>query len=83
MDTVNTAEYEDRSILLINNYKKAKEKNAIKYTISPTGVTVYNLMDSKIVDERFSFFTISIEFLNNIEEVAIYKQIQVFLKIVI
>lgn len=74
MSKADTSEYEDKSILLVNNYKKAKKEEKLQYCISPSGVTLYNLLDTKIVSKDFLNASIEIEFKNKIEEVAIYKR---------
>ena len=74
MSKIDTSKFEDKSIMLINNYKKAKEKGEIQFSITPSKVTVYGLADEKIVKNEYLRDSITIEFKNKIEEVAIYKR---------
>lgn len=72
MDKIDMSEFEDKSILLINKYNKYKDN--VDYTISPSGVSLYNLLDKNLVSEEYIFGSIDIEFISKIEEVAIYRR---------
>lgn len=70
MDKVDMSDYEELTLILANNYKKLKEN--ITYNIYPSKVVVYGLTDNIIESDYDSGITI--EFLDNIEEIAIYKR---------
>lgn len=74
MNNYDTSEYEDKFLILINNYNRMKDN--IKFNISPSGVDIYGLLDDKVVDKEneTQYNSIKIEFLEHIEEVAIYKR---------
>lgn len=70
MDKVDMSDYEELTLILANNYKKLKEN--ITYNIYPSKVVVYGLTDN-IIDSDYDS-GITIEFLDIIEEIAIYKR---------
>lgn len=74
MDKADTSDYEDKSIIFIKNYQKAKEKGTLKYNITPTNVIIYDLLDEKIVSKEWLDTTVDINFKNKLNEVAIYKR---------
>jgi len=72
MDNVDTSDYEDKGILLLNNYKD--NKNKLKYYITENSVVIVDgLIDKKVIDSDY-IPDINISFINNIEEIAIYKR---------
>ena len=72
MDNADTSDYEDKSILLARNYEKQKDN--ISFSISPTLVTVFGLIDEKIIDDEYADGRITIKLYKYIEEIAIYKR---------
>ena len=73
MKDVDTSEFEDKFLQVVANYKKAKENGSIQYTLKENKVTVYGLIDEKIIDKDYPI-GIEIKLLNKKEEVAIYKR---------
>lgn len=71
MGKADTSTYEDKFLMLLNNYKK--QKGNIKYNISPSQVDIYGLIDEKISKEEYGD-SINIDFINHIEDIAIYKR---------
>jgi len=74
MSKADTSEFEDKSIMLINNYNKAKKNGNIKFYFTPDSVTLYDLADEKIVKNSYLRNSITIDFKNILEELAIYKR---------
>lgn len=74
MDKADISDYEDKSIMLIKNFQKAKEKGTLKYIITPSNVIIYNLLDENIVSKEWLDSSITINFQNKLDEVAIYKR---------
>lgn len=73
MDNVDTSEYEDKFIMIINNYNKAK--NNLKYSIYPSKISIYGLIDKNILDaEIYEQTSIDINLIDHIKEVAMYKR---------
>ena len=73
MDNVDTSDYEDKSLLVARKYDKIKDN--IQFTISPRGITIYNLLDKDFVDNEFYYYSnIGIAFYKYKEEIAIYKR---------
>lgn len=69
MDRRDTSEYEDKFLMLIREFEK--KKNDIVYSIAPEGVTIYKLAN-KLLNNEYSL--LEIEFVDCIDEVAIYKR---------
>lgn len=73
MTNIDTSEYEDKFLMLINNYKK--QKNQLKYVIQPNSIVVYGLIDKNIIDtEHPEYLGITINLIDYIDEVAMYKR---------
>ena len=73
MSKVDTSEYEEKFLMLINNYNKQKDK--LKYTISSNKISIYNLLTPNILDvEWLNNVSIEIDLTECIEEVAMYKK---------
>lgn len=71
MDKTDTSAYEDKFLMLLNNYKK--QNGNIKYNIFPSQVYIYGLIDEKISKEEYGD-SINIDFIDHIEDIAIYKR---------
>ena len=69
MNNADTSDFEDKFLMLANNYKKQKEN--IKYSISPNKITIYNLTDGIV---KKDYLHIDIDISKHLEEVAIYKR---------
>ena len=73
MSKVDTSEYEEKFLMLINNYNKQKDK--LKYTISSNKISIYYLLTPNILDvEWLNNVSIEIDLTECIEEVAMYKK---------
>lgn len=72
MNKVDTSQYEDIAMKVINNFK-LKQKN-IKYYITTTGIVIYDITDSNMFISDDVDSIISIDFLGHREDVAIYKR---------
>ena len=73
MDDVDTSEYEDKFLMLINNYNKSK--NNLKFSITPSSINVYGLLDKRILDSEYiDKISIKINLIEHMNEVAIYKR---------
>ena len=73
MDKVDTSEYEDKFMMLINKYNKDKEN--LKFTINSNKINIYGLLDKKILDvKEVDTFPITIDLINYIDKVAMYKR---------
>lgn len=73
MSRVDTSSYEDKVLLLLNNYEKMKGN--IKYNFSANQVDVYGLLDDRIIpnfNEYDNFITIDLS--RWIDYVAIFKR---------
>lgn len=74
VNNYDTSQYEDISIKFINKYNK--NKNNIKYTITPGMIEIYGMIDEEILGEKpeSGDNRIEINFLDHLEEIAIYKR---------
>lgn len=73
MDKVDTSEYEDKFMMIINNYNNAKSN--LKYNIYPSKISIYGLIDKNILDtDIYEQTSIEISLIEHMEEVAIYKR---------
>ena len=73
MNQIDTSDYEDKFMMLINNYKNNIDN--IKYTISPNAIDVYGLIDKNILDvENVQKMSIHIDLIDYINEIAMYKK---------
>lgn len=73
MNNVDTSEYEDIALKVVNNYK-TKGKN-VKYYITTTGIRIYEITDKSMYNLEYGDFSnIGIDFLGRREDVAIYKR---------
>lgn len=72
MEYRDTSEYEDKFLMLANKYKK--EKDNIKYNISPQGVYIYELASQFTDNNYYSSSYLYIRVIDYIEEIAIYKR---------
>jgi len=72
MNKVDTSQYEDIALKVVNNFK-AKKGN-IKFFITAEGVTIYGITDQNMFMSESENPGISIEFLGHREDVAIYKR---------
>jgi len=74
MDKRDTSEYEDKFLLLANRYNTMK--NQLEYSISNNCVQIFNLVDKTIEKPIYDleYLTIDIDFVENKEEIAIYKR---------
>lgn len=73
MDNVDTSEYEDKFMMIINNYNKAKSN--LKYSIYPSKISIYGLIDKNILNtEIYEHTSIDINLIDHIEQVAMYKR---------
>ncbi len=69
-----TSQYEDIFLKLIRKYNENKDD--IKFVIYPSGIEIYGMLDETILGEEAQGTSnrIQIDFLDNLEEVAIYKR---------
>jgi phosphate transport system substrate-binding protein len=78
MDYRDTSEYEDKFLMLANEYKENKDN--LEFTISTQGVQVYNLGNdllTNVYDSSQSIdyiLQLDIDFIDHMDEVAIYKR---------
>lgn len=73
MDNVDTSEYEDKFMRIINNYNKAKDN--LKYSIYPSKVSVYGLVDEEILSSGiYEYTSVDISLIDHSDQVAIYKR---------
>ncbi len=74
MNNYDTSEYEEKFLMIADNYKKMKDN--LKFSITSSCVYVYDLMDNRMIPKNLTEENncITINFLDNIEEVAIYKR---------
>ena len=73
MDKINTSEYEDIALKVVNNFKKQKEN--LQFNISCSGITIDGITDPKIFKKYDNDETsITINFINYKEEIAIFKR---------
>lgn len=73
MDNVDTSEYEDEFIKLINNYNKSKDN--LKFNIYSSSISIYELINKDILDiDGVESLIINIDLVEHINEVAIYKR---------
>lgn len=72
MNKVDTTQYEDTAMQVINNYK-AKGKD-LKFYITNTGITIFGLTDPSMFISDNKNPGIDIEFLEHREDIAIYKR---------
>lgn len=73
MDKIQIADFEDKSLKVIKDYQKAVKEGKINFNISPSGVSIYDLIDKNIVKNQYLNY-IDIDFANKKEEIAIYKR---------
>lgn len=69
MDYRDTSEYEDKFLMLVNKYKE--QKGNIKFCIYPNGVEIYDFVKDFTSEGSRSM---SINFIDHLEEIAIYKR---------
>lgn len=73
MDDVDTSEYEDKFIMFINNFNKSKDD--LKYSISPSSINIYGLLDKNILDSEYlNEMSVNIDLVEHMNEVAVYKR---------
>ncbi len=73
MDNVDTSEYEDKFIMFINNFNKSKDN--LKYSISPSSINIYGLLDKNIIDSEYlNEMSVNIDLVEHMNEVAVYKR---------
>ena len=74
MNNYDTSAYEEKFLMIVNNYKKMK--NNLKYNIFASSITIYGLLDNNIVNQNLepADNEISINFLEHMDEIAIYKR---------
>lgn len=75
MDKRDTSEYEDKFLLFIENYQQEKEKNNIQFGIFANQVILYDIVSPEIEKGiQGNKLSISIEFAEHMEDIAIYKR---------
>lgn len=72
MNKVDTSQYEDIALKVVNNFK-AKE-NDVQFYITTEGVTIYGITDQNMFLSDDENPSISVDFLGHREDVAIYKR---------
>ena len=72
MNKVDTSEYEDIALKVVNNYKSRGE--AVRFFITTTGITIYDITDSNMYNSDNEDSSITVDFLGHREDVAIYKR---------
>lgn len=73
MKKVDTSEYEDKFLMIINNYKKNKDK--LEFDFSANYINIYNLIDKNIINkENTNQIVLTINLTKYIDEVAMYKK---------
>lgn len=73
MSKVDTSEYEEKFLMLVNNYNK--NKNNLKYSIYTNSVSIYGLIDKRIIDSEYlNQMSIGIDLTKYINEIAMYKR---------
>lgn len=73
MSKVDMSDFEDKAIMLINNYNK--NKNNLAYNIGPNFICIYGLVDKRILDTEYADETIiNIDLVDCINEVTMYKK---------
>lgn len=72
MSKVDTSEYEDKALKVVNNYKENKEK--IRYYFSHDKLYIYDILDNDMLTDKSLEKNIEIEFLGHKDDIAIYKR---------
>lgn len=72
MNKVDTSQYEDIALKVVNNFK-ARE-NDVQFYITTEGVTIYGITDQNMFLSDDENPSISVDFLGHREDVAIYKR---------
>ena len=73
MNKKDTSDYEEKFLMLINNYNK--NKDYLKYIITPNSVVLYGLIDEKIISNEYvNEIGLEINLIKYIDEVAMYKR---------
>ena len=67
MDKVDTSEYEDIALRVVNNFNT--KKRDVKYYITYSGITIYG-----IADQSMTMPNIGIDFIEHRDDIAIYKR---------
>ena len=73
MNKIDMSRFEDQVIILLNNYNKQKEN--LKFNIYTRWISIHGLIDDRIIDSEYaSTYNISIDLINYMEYVTIYKR---------
>lgn len=73
MSKIDTSSYEDKFMILLNNYNNSK--NSLKFIIQPNVINVYGLVDNKIIDiDKASSINLDINLIDYPKEVIMYKK---------
>lgn len=73
MNSIDTSDYEDKLMILINNYEKSKD--TLKYSIYNNSVNIYGLVDKRILNvDNPKTVAIGINLIDHAKEVTMYKK---------
>ena len=73
MTNADTSDYENKFIMLINKYHKVKDN--LKFCVYPNSIQIYGLIDKTIFNSNdLEYISLSINLINCIDEVAMYKK---------